>query len=91
MSNSNDKFWQSLYGNVNSHWNDRSYSSNSYGTWSYGYDLDYNKPKRRHKFSPILLIFSTVYNCEHCGAKKEDCKTDYCDEYKEPEYDTGGW
>jgi hypothetical protein len=48
--------------------------------------------KRRHEFSPVLLVISTCYNCKHCGAKKEDTKTDYCDE-KEDDlyYDTGGW
>jgi len=39
----------------------------------------YIPDKKRHEFLPVLLIFSTVYNCKHCGMNKEDCMSDYCD------------
>jgi len=80
--------------NINPHM-----SSNS----DWDYDMDYGLPsswdgeykassKRKHEFSPVLLVFTTVYNCIHCKRKKEDCKYTYCEhEDNPPEYDIGGW
>ena len=42
-------------------------------------DIEIYKPKRKHEFTPVLLIFSTAYHCKHCGAKKEENKGDYCE------------
>lgn len=55
-------------------------------------DWDTGNRKRKHEFKAVLLINSTVYDCTHCKRKKEDCKSDYCeDEGKVDDYDTGGW
>lgn len=40
----------------------------------YSYDYDY-KPKPIncfHRWKPVLLLSKTVFDCEKCGAKKED-------------------
>lgn len=48
------------------------------------WDWDYNEayvdsdsdwrytPKCRHEWKAVLLLTSTVYDCIHCGAKKEE-------------------
>lgn len=56
-------------------------------------DYDPGPSKRKHEFSPILLINSTVYDCKHCKRKKEDCKTEYCEDENKPlEHDyLGDW
>ncbi len=68
--------------NVNPHMSCSDTASNYYGGrhdyWIPDYDPP--EPKRKHEFSPVLLINSTVYDCKHCKRKKEDCKTDYCEE-----------
>lgn len=86
------EFWKNIYGNANCHWDyyDKRRAGNG------GNDLDYNsntrKAKREHEFSPILLVYTTCYDCKHCKRKKEDCKTNYCsDEDNPPEWDLGGW
>ncbi len=83
-----EQFWKSMYGGTSCKWDDNYGNSSSYGTSYYDYDFDSRSTKRRHKFSPVLLIFSTVYNCEHCGAKKEDCLTDFCED---KQHDFGDW
>lgn len=30
----------------------------------------------RHKWKPILLLNTTVYDCDLCGMKKEECDED---------------
>lgn len=77
---------------VTANWDDP-WDRSSVNGKSYSSDTIYStKTKKRHEFSPVLLVITTAYNCKHCGAKKEDTKTDYCDE-KEDDlyYDTGGW
>lgn len=77
---------------ITANWDDP-WDRSSVNGKSYHSDPIYSsKTKRRHEFSPLLLVITTCYNCKHCGAKKEDTKTDYCDE-KEDDlyYDTGGW
>ncbi len=72
-----------------SNWDDP-YGGGGYGrTWSNEGYYSTPKAKRKHKFSPVLLVFSTVYNCEHCGAKQEDCKSEYCD--SNDELNIGDW
>lgn len=53
----------------------------------YGYNLDLwgryednssSYSRTRHDWIPILLLNSTVYDCKHCGEKKEKTKTEYC-------------
>lgn len=71
-----------------------SYSGNGSDNGRSYYDSDWTPRtnKRTHKFSPVLLIFSTVWNCSECGKKKEDCLTNYCeDEDNPPNWDLGGW
>lgn len=76
---------------VTANWDDP-WDRGSVNGKSYRDDSIYSaKVKRRHEFSPILLSFATVYDCKHCGAKKEEAKTDYCDEQDDTDYDTGGW
>lgn len=82
----NGTFYTDLYSNVNSHWWYDSNSDSGYGDSNY----DFIEPKRKHKFAPILLIYTTVYNCELCGAKKEDCSSDYCNQ-KKSDFDIGDW
>lgn len=84
----NALFWQAMYGNINNHW------SSGYGG---SHDKSYYDSKiiipsvrRRHSFSPILLIYTTVFDCKLCGAKKEDCCSDYCEEDNENIYE-GDW
>ena len=38
-----------------------------------GWDSDAQppEPKCRHNWAPTLLLNHTVYDCKHCGAKKE--------------------
>ena len=83
-------FWKSLYGVVDCRWDD--YYGNGSGSGSGYGDVGWgsSKSKRRHEFSPVLLVFTTVYNCKHCGAKKEDCLTDYCPDKKD-DFDIGDW
>jgi len=62
-------------------------------------DLDFNtrKTKKRHDFSPVLLIYTTCYNCKHCGMKKEECMWDHCEDEpknykkKDTDFDYGDW
>lgn len=86
------EFWKSLYSGPTSSW-DHYYGGSWYGGEGSGNGYGSSKPsKKEHKFSPILLVFSTVFNCEHCNRKKEDCKYNYCDdEDSPPTFDTGGW
>ena len=35
-------------------------------------ELEYDKIYCNHDWKPILLLFSTVYDCKKCGIKKED-------------------
>lgn len=46
------------------------------------YDIDYAKPSKRtlHKWKPILLARSTVWNCELCDTKREHAKGETCEE-----------
>lgn len=37
-------------------------------------------PRNKHDWTSTLLVFTTVYTCKNCGAKKEDNKGDYCEE-----------
>lgn len=37
-------------------------------------------PRSKHVWSSTLLVFTTVWTCKNCGAKKEDNKGDYCEE-----------
>lgn len=59
-----------LVSNSNSGWN------SNYG-WEYD-DWDSPPPtpvsdgKCKHEWIPSLLLTSTVYDCKHCGIKKED-------------------
>ena len=79
--NSFDSSWISAYG----------YGNNGIKNY-YDHDYDYGTTKTRHKFTPVLLVWSTVYNCKLCGAKKEECKTDYCDDNKKKDdFDIGDW
>ena len=39
------------------------------------WDMDYT-PKCKHKWKAVLLLTSTVYDCEHCGAKKEEVENE---------------
>lgn len=51
---------------------------NNYDDWdgeSYG-----RGDRRKHDWTPILLSFQTVYNCSHCGCKKEKAKSEYCED-----------
>lgn len=64
--------------------------------WGYGSKKtewweDYHKPKekKKHDWEATLLVFSTVYTCKHCGAKKEKCDSEYCSGGEEPP-DFGG-
>lgn len=41
------------------------------GDSNWGINKEVNE-KCSHKWKPILLLFSTVYDCEICGKKKED-------------------
>lgn len=78
--------YKDLINTASAKWDD------DYGNYS-GYGKPYYespKPKRKHEFTPILLINSTVFNCKLCGAKKEECLTEYCEE-NEDIWDTGGW
>jgi hypothetical protein len=86
------EFWKSLYGSAYSSWDSNYGNSSGYGNSYYDSDWTTRKNKREHKFSPVLLIYTTVYNCEHCGRKKEDCKYTYCDdEDNPPTWDIGDW
>lgn len=87
------KFWKTMYSSDSITSGSYYGGSSGYGNSYYDSDWTTRKTKREHKFSPILLVFTTVYNCEHCKRKKEDCKYTYCeDEDNPPElYDTGGW
>lgn len=92
--NKNVKSNQDMYSNINSHWTNYYPSSSSYRGDSYDDDFATFSNKRKHSFTPILLVISTVYNCDHCGAKKEECTTDYCEEKKidkNHNYDIGDW
>ena len=71
-------------------------------SWDYDYisETEYastewtvKKNRKQHSFKAILLIYSTVYNCEHCNRKKEDCNYTYCDDEVTPPsgWDIGGW
>lgn len=85
----NDALRKSNTGGINCSWDSDYGNSAGYGK---GYLDNYYSPpkaKRKHQFSPVLLVFSTVYNCDHCGAKKEDCKTEYCD--GKDDLDIGDW
>ena len=51
-----------------------------YGFFDYAYpeyenekkELTKKQNKCYHEYYPIQLIFSTVWNCKHCNAKKEE-------------------
>lgn len=90
-SSNNDPSWKGNSANINSHWSGSYGSGGYYGTGYNDYDYGYSKPKRKHSFTPVLLIVTTVYDCEHCGAKKEDCTSDYCDEPETHYNDQGDW
>jgi DNA-directed RNA polymerase subunit RPC12/RpoP len=34
--------------------------------------IEYKRQRCWHNFKPILLLISTVYDCEYCGIKKEN-------------------
>lgn len=34
----------------------------------------HSETKCNHKWKPTLLVFSTVFDCEHCNMKQEDDK-----------------
>lgn len=72
--------YKDLIINPHNNWDDP-YGS-SYGGRNDPWAREYSstKAKRKHEFSPILLINTTVYDCKHCKAKKEDCLTEFCDE-----------
>lgn len=85
----NEELYKLLSSSTNCSWD--SYYGNGIANGNSYYDDDFltGKTKRRHEFSPVVLIFSTVWNCKHCGAKKEDCRTEYCDELDD--FDIGDW
>ena len=78
-----------------SSWDDPAWGSGSIGSW----DIVNPGIKKRktqhtkHEYVSILLINSTVYNCKLCGIKKEDAKTEYCDNLVVPDDDfyIGDW
>jgi len=86
-----DELWKGYIINPHHSWDDPFKidtghgASNKYSNWGN------SKSKKLHKYIPVLLIFTTAYNCEHCGAKKEDCKTDYCEEKEDYNLDIGEW
>jgi hypothetical protein len=85
-------FWKALYSGASANWRSDYGNSSGYGDSYYDSDFYSRKDKRRHEFSPVLLVYTTVYDCKHCGRKKEDCSTDYCeDEGNPPGWDIGGW
>jgi len=64
----------------------------SYSNWNrdwkneYSYDYWDSPPpfkRTRHEWVPVLLLNQTVYDCKHCGAKKEKTKGDYCEDETE--------
>lgn len=77
------RFCKDLPDNRSSNWD--VYNAYGYGYGSGYYDDDWytRKDKRQHEFSPVLLVNSTVYDCKHCGKKKEDCRTEYCEDEEE--------
>lgn len=48
------------------------------------------KEKKKHEWQAILLSFVTVYDCKHCGIKKEDAKSEYCADDRDIPPDFGG-
>jgi hypothetical protein len=88
------RVYKDLPDNRSSNWDVLSVYGYGYGSGYYYDDIDTRKDKRKHTFSPVLLINTTVYDCEHCKRKKEDCKSEYCeDEDSQPDtgWDIGGW
>lgn len=83
-----EEFWKALYGGSRCNWGGDDWDMYSTGRVYYDGDLYSGTTKRKHEFTPVLLIFNTVYNCKHCDMKKEDCISEYCDtEYP----DIGSW
>lgn len=78
-------FWKALYSGTCASWDSDYGNRNGYGNGYYDSDWNTRKTKREHKFSPVLLIITTVWNCSECGKKKEDCLTNYCDD-EPPEF-----
>jgi hypothetical protein len=87
-SGGNNGIGKSNYYNTSNGWDDSDIYRINVGVDDYWDNRSSGKSKRKHEFSPVLLVFTTVYNCKHCGAKKEDCKTSYCDEF---DLDIGDW
>ena len=87
------EFWKSLYGSSNTINCSYYGGSSGYGNSYYDSDIYTRKDKRKHQFTPVFLIMSTVYDCEHCKRKKEDCSYEYCEDEDSPPdtWDTGGW
>lgn len=61
--------------------------SDDYGGY-YPHTVPAYKPKQKHQWKSTLLITSTVYECTHCGVKKEEVIDE---EYCEDNDNTGGW
>lgn len=81
--------WRKITTNPSNNWDDPFSGEYGYKQVNWHREYDSSPSKRPHKFSPVLLVFSTVYNCEHCGAKKEDCLTDYCE--TKDDLNVGDW
>lgn len=88
----NDKSKQNS-SNINPHRTDRSWDRSGYGYGEYGYDSPSYKSKRKHEFTPVLLVWSTVFDCKHCGVKKETATSEYCESETNDieDWGTGGW
>lgn len=92
MRRSYSEFYKVDYSNPCADWDGMYGSGAGYGKSYYDRDFSSGSTKRKHEFTPILLINSTVFNCKHCGAKQEDAKTEFCDVKEDNnDYDIGGW
>lgn len=83
-------FWQAMYGNINNHWSS-GYGGSNYDKSYYDTEPTKSSTRQRHSFSPILLVYTTVFDCKLCGAKKENCSSDYCEEKDDTNLYDGDW
>lgn len=82
----------SYYYGSSGDWDDYYPHGSGYGDPYYSNDFNSRKNKKRHEFSPVLLIYTTCYDCKHCKRKKEDCTSEYCDdENSPPDWDIRDW